>query len=241
MTKIRFIFIGVVIIAAGVMLLMRQHTVQLGLRADNFALQQEVDQLAPLAEEHLRLSNQIAQAQGLSQSSTNQLAELERLRTEVAAQKGELQKLQAELAAELAVPTFQSLPGSNRFLYLPKESWTLAGYSTPEAAFQSMLSATLQGDVNGIRASITPAEQERRMKREWKDKSDSEIANAGVQGLSKATGIQILNMQMMSQDEAHFTVYISGFDHPDQPLWMDVKRIGGEWKVDASEHHRDGP
>lgn len=239
MTKLRFGLIGALVMAGGIMLLVRQHAAQVKLRADNFALQQEAGQLTSLAEENARLSNRVARAQNPPPSSTNQLAELERLRADVDAQKGEIEKLRTELANELAKPSFQNLPGSNRFVNLPKESWTFAGYATPEAAFQSMLWATLQGDVSSIRASITPAEQERRLAGEWKDKTDSEIADAGVQGLSKATGIQILNLQMFSPDEAHFTVYISGIDHPDQPLWMDVKRIGGEWKVDASEHHRN--
>jgi hypothetical protein len=240
MTNLKFGLICALLMAGGVMLLVRQHSAQVKLRADNFALQQEAGQLTSLAEENARLSNRIARAQNLPPSSTNPLTELSRLRAEVGAQKSEIEKLRTELADELAKPSFQNLPGSNRFVNLPKESWAFAGYATPEAAFQSMLWATLQGDVNSIRASITPAEQERRLAGEWKDKTDSEIADAGVQGLSKATGIQILNLQMFSPDEAHFTVYISGIDHPDQPLWMDVKRIGGEWKVAASEHHRDG-
>lgn len=240
MTKLRFGLIGSLVVAGGVILLVQQHAAQVKLRADNFALLQEAGQLTPLAEENARLSNRVDRAQNLPPSSTNQMAELGRLRTEVDAQKSEIEKLRNELASELAMPAFQNLPGSNRFVNLPKESWAFAGKATPEAAFQSLLWATLQGDVNSIRESITPAEQERRLQGEWKDKTDSEIADAGVQGLSKATGIQILNMQMFSQDEAHFTVYINGFEQSDQPLWMDVKRIGSEWKVDASEHHRDG-
>lgn len=237
-TKLKFGIIGALVLAGGIWLLVGQHRARTQFRAENAALQQEADQLPSLVEEQARLTNQLARAQSLASSSSNPLSELGRLRDAAAAQKDELQKLRAELASELAMPAFQKLPGSNRIVNLPKASWSFAGYATPEAAFQSMLSATLQGDLSALKSSLTPAELERRLHGEWKDKTDREIADAGVEGLSKATGVQILNIQMFSPDEAHFTVYINGFDQPDQPLWMDLKRIGGEWKSDAYEHHR---
>lgn len=240
-TKLKFGIIGVLVCTSGILLLVGQHRAQAKLRAENSALQQEADQLPSLAEENARLTNQLAQARSLPSSSTNLLSELVRLRAEAEVQTNELQKLRAELDSELAMPAFQNLPGSNRIVNLPKESWAFTGYATPDAAFQSMLWATLHGDLNAIKASITPVEQQRRMRGEWKDKTDSEIADTGVERLSKAAGVQILNIQMFSPDEAHFTVYFNGIDHPDQPLWMDMKRIGGEWKSDASEHRRNNP
>ena len=32
----------------------------------------------------------------------------------------------------------------------------------------------------------------------------------------------------------------AGSDQSDQPLWMDMRRIGGEWKSDSAEYHRNG-
>jgi hypothetical protein len=226
--------------AGGVMLLVRQHSAQVKLRLENLSLEKGMDRLNLLAAENESISNRLAREKNSHASAIDSLAELGRLQTEVSSQKEEIKKLRAELGAELTVPAFQTLPGSIRAVNIPKESWTFAGYASPEAAFQSMLWATLHGDVNAIRASITPAEQKRRQEQEWKNKSDDEIADTGIRGLGKATGVQILNIQMFSADEAHFTVYINGFDQSDQPLWLDLKRVAGEWKSDASEHHREG-
>ena len=194
--------------------------------------------MTPQVAEHERLAGQMARMQNNSPASNGQFIELQRLRAEAGAQKGEIKKLQTQLAAAATVPIHLEYPATLTYVDIPKGEWAFAGYDTPEAALQSMLWTTLQGDADGVRASIMPAEQARRLAGEWKDKTDSEIADQGVQRLAKATGFQILNTQMFSENEAHFTVYINGFDQPDQPLWLDMRRIGGEWKSDGAEYHR---
>lgn len=237
---LKFGIISAIVVAAAATLLVLQHRSGVILRAENLSLHQQIKQLAPLRAEQDRLSNEIARARTAPSSSNSHALELQRLRAEVGAQKGEIQKLRTQLAAAAVVPIHQDYPATLSFVDIPKASWAFAGYDTPESALQSMLWATLQGDVNAVRASLTPAEQARRLAGEWKNKTDGQIADEGVQRLDKATGFQILNIQMFSEEEAHFTVYINGFDQPDQPLWMDMKRIGGEWKSDASEYHRNG-
>jgi hypothetical protein len=227
--------------AAGATFLLLQHRSVAGLRVENLFLQTQINQLTSLATEHDLLSNEIARAQSDSSTSNRQFVELERLRAGVGTQNREIQKLRNELAADEAPPIHQEYPATLSYVNIPKGAWVFAGYDTPQAALQSMLWATLQGDASAVRASITPDELKRRLAGAWKDKTDEEIADDGVRRLANATGFQILNVQMFSADEAHFTVYINGFDQPDQPLWMDMKRVNGEWKSDASEYHRASP
>ncbi|MGA2557816.1 MAG: hypothetical protein ABSG04_16220 [Verrucomicrobiota bacterium] len=241
MNKLKFSILVAMVLAAGAALWGLQHKFQVKLSGENSALQRQIDQLTPLAAENQRLSNQVALAQLSPASSNNQSAELRRLRAETEAQKLEIQKLRSQMAAAAAPPPSGELPFSMRFVNIPKESWAFAGYDSPEAALQSMLWATRQGDVNAIRESLTPAELDRRLAGDWKDKTDGEIADAGLQRLSKATGFQILKFEMLGDDTTHFTVYIHGFDPPDQPVWMDMKQIGGGWKSDAAEYHRPSP
>jgi hypothetical protein len=227
----------------GAALLALEYHARVTLRADTVAFQREIDRLTPLAAENELLASRLAREQALSSSSNSQSAELLSLRAEVAAQEGEIQKLRGRLAVPAS--DVASTPGTSsaspRFLRVPKESWALAGYATPESALQSMLWASREGDLDALRASLTPAELQRRMAGEWKGKPDGEIAADNVQRLGLATGFEILNTQMFSPDEAHFTIYIDGFEQPAQPLWMDVKRINGEWKSDSSEHHASAP
>ena len=231
MNKPKIYILAVLVAAVELVWLGQQHQAQAKMRAENLALAAEAGRLAALTAENRRLAHDASAAAALA-TPDSQFDELNRLRIKVEDQRHELQALQTELATQPALPAFQSLSGSNRFVNLPRASWTSAGYGTPEAALQSMLWATLNGDMNAVRASLTPAELERRTTGTWKGKTDAEIADAETQSLSQATGIQILNIQMNSENEAHFTVYISGLPQPEQPLWFDMKRIDGEWKSD---------
>jgi hypothetical protein len=236
--KRKFSIFVAVVVTAGATLWVLQHQFRVKLSGENSALQDQIDQRTPLAAENERLSNQVAQARISLASSNNQYAELQRLSAEGEVRQKEIEKLRTLIATPSAAPASQDLPFSMRFVHIPKESWAFAGYDTPDAALESMLWATLQGDVNALRASLTPGELERRQEGDWKDKTESEIADAGMQRLSKATGFHILKFEMLGDDTTHFTVYIDGFDQPDQPVWMDMKRIGNEWKSDAVEYPR---
>ena len=233
------IFVGLVIFGE-VLGLMLQQQARVRLQAEVLARQHDVNELPRLLEENQRLSNRVPSASVASSHLASQQDELNRLRAKVATQNRQLQELQTELAAPSSLLAFQSLAGSNRFVYLPRDAWNYAGYSTPEAALQSMLWATFQGDMSALRASLTPEELARRQSNAWKDKTEDQIAAAGMQGLASAEGLQILNIQMTSEDQAHFTLYFTGQEHPDQPLWFDLKRIDGEWKADGAEHRLTG-
>ena len=239
MTKPSVILLGAML-ATGLVLVL-QHQAQVRLRGEIQTVQDTVNQLPSLLVENQRLSNNIAISRDAASNYVSQLDELSRLRTKADTQKHQIQELQDALADQSTIASFQSLAGSNRFVNLPKAGWKFAGYSTPEAALQTMLWATGQGDVDTLRASLTQDEIARRQNGAWKGQTDSEIADAGVQEMASADGIQILNIQMPSADDAHFTVYMSGFAQPNQTLWFEIKRNNGEWKSDGSGYRQSGP
>ena len=238
MSRLTFIIVSALVLVAGAVLYLLQKNAESGLDQANVSLRQQVDQLPSRIEENQRLSNLLAQAQSSPSTSNSQFAELQRLRTEVPARKFEIEQLQVKATASQSALTNETVPFSIRYVNLPKENWSLAGYATPEAALQSMLWATREGDVNELKASLTPDEAGRRSRGEWKNMTDSQIAEVGQQRLGKATGFQILKYESSDPDRMHFTVYVDGFDQSEQPLWMDVRRINGEWKSDAPEYHR---
>jgi hypothetical protein len=236
--KTGFHIVVALVVVLELVMLGRQFRARAKLSGENQALELLAVRLA--AAENAPLARLGATAADSSSRSGSQRDELNRLESQAQDQQRRIQDLQAALAALPTLPAFQSLAGSNRFVNIPKAAWTSSGYSTPEAALESMLWATLQGDLDTLRASLTPAELERRNKGAWKGKTDSEIADAGMQGLSQVSGIQVLNLQRPSDTSAHFTVYVSGLPQPDQPLWMDMLLIDGEWKSDAREHRLAG-
>jgi cell division protein FtsB len=231
--KLQFSVACALMAAGGTLLGLAQHRAHAKLRVENLALQQQIHQLTSSALGRERISNPLV---GSLSSPASQLAELGRLRVETDAQKREIEKLRGEIAATPVEPPPPTLPFSMLFVHIPKESWAFAGYATPEDALQSMLWATREGDVNALRDSLTSGELQRRG---WNGKTDEEIAAQGIQGLSLATGFQILKIEMLAADDAHLTVYIDGFNQSDQPMWMEMKQVGEEWKADAYEHHRN--
>ena len=83
--------------------------------------------------------------------------ELLRLRNQVAqlrAATNELHELRAAIEHSPASPP-ATRPGAE---FVPRESWTFAGYATPEAAFQSMFFAMNQRDQNAFVEALSPEE-----------------------------------------------------------------------------------
>src|SRR4029434_6840227 len=81
------------------------------------------------------------------------------------------------------------------------ESLTFAGYATPEAAFQSTLSADAKGDLKTFFGGFTP---ERRQEEEKgiTGKSESELAARRDERAAHFAGasVRILNSRLVSED-----------------------------------------
>jgi hypothetical protein len=170
--------------------------------------------------------------------STAQLAELERLRSESVTLASDIEKSRAEIAGLRSNLDASQVPFSLRMDHLPRNSWSNAGFASPEAALQTMLWAGREGDLNSLRASLTSGELSRRTGGDWKNKSDAQIAEELTQRLGKVEDFRILKWETLGADTMYFTVYVDGYDSADQPIWMDVQHVGSEWRVDSVEHHR---
>jgi len=208
-----------------------------------------------LGHQNERLRAQLAETQRLigasrTAQSGEQNEELERLRTEMS----ELHKLRNEVSqlragaketerlrtenqqlraanrppqtapriGEADPPTAASQDG-----YHTKESWTFAGYATPEAALQSLVWAMREGDTKTLLASLTPEESARKAK-DWAGKSESEIGADAKHDSDKINSFRILESKTLSDDEVVLHIYVSGGD--DKVEKISMKRVGAEWK-----------
>lgn len=224
-------------LAGEVVVWFSQHRTETALRARSLELRQQINQAAPGRDGDAESAGAAVTNQAPASAANDQQAELERLRAETAARAAEITGLRARLASAEKSSEDLNLPASFRFENVRKEAWAFSGYATPEAALQSMLWAARDGNVSAIRDSLTPGELQRRQLKEWRGKTDAEIAELSSQGLAKATGFQILKVEQVF-DNVHFTVYLDGLSDDDQPIWMDFKQIGDQWKADAYEHKR---
>ena len=233
------IIYGAGIIAAASLLLW-QHLAILSLRAENAALPDRPSAASTAATDNAASPNPTSPQPANNQSpvQSDQFAELERLRAETADRKTEIEQARRELAQLDAADRALGLPFSFLSDNLPKSSWANSGYATPEAALQTMLWASRDGDLAALRASLTSSEKQRRAQGEWKGLTDDQISQALRDRLANATGIRILKYETLGPDTMHFTVYVDGYSQADQPIWMDIHRDGNEWRADTTEHHR---
>ncbi len=239
-TRLRFAVISALVVAGAATPWLIQRQSELKLRGKINALQTQVDQMSQERTEGRRPLEPLAQAGG--SLPNDQFRELLRLRNEVGLlrqQTNELLKLKAEHSQVRAgQPSGKSagppsLAGGDS---VPVDSLSFAGYATPEAAFQSTLSADSQGDLKTFFEGFTPERREEEQKG-VAGKSDEELAARAAERAAKfaAASVRILNSKLLSQDEAELVVFI-GAEKENDLVTFSMKRIAGEWKISGDRH-----
>jgi hypothetical protein len=236
-----WILAGGVLLGVSIFVGWRGHKEAAALRAANRELQ------ARLATLDMERTNALARP--TTESIPAVSPELLKLRGEVAQlrrQTNEMQKLQSEntrlraamVSAAQTQPKEASANNTNSGSFVPREAWAFAGYATPDDALRSAVWAMSSGDPNTFLASLSPRERARTEK-QWKDKSDEQIAAEGRREMEKMSGFHILDRQVVADDEVTLRVFAEG-DEGDVRR-MRMKRFGSEWKIDGvSSVKRDG-
>jgi hypothetical protein len=238
--KVRFAVIGVLVIAGAITPWLVQRQSEIKLREENRFLRTQLDQLSQQRTEDERPSNLLAQAGG--PLPDDQLRELLKLRSEVGLlrkQTNELLKLQAEnrqLRAGQASGIPRRQPNLAAGDSVPVESLALAGYATPEAAFESTLSADVKGDLKTFFEGFTPERRQEEQKG-IAGKSEDELAARAVERAAHFAGAdaRILNSRLLSEDEAELVVFLAR-EKENELITFTMKRIGGEWKISGDRH-----
>ena len=173
-----------------------------------------LSRLAILEVDNVRLSNIVAQAN--TPLAAEQLIELSKLRQEVqrlrsrtndlAALRTELRRLRTQLlnvqvAAESNTPP--DVPAGDIY---PRDSWTFAGYDTPEDAIESVTWAISEGDEGNYLASLSPDLQDEMASQ----LADGSFEDIGPMQMSNATGYRIMDREMVSDDEQVIMIYMDG-------------------------------
>ena len=175
----------------------------------------EMKRLQTAATEAVRLRGEITQLRSGSKDTDSLRAENLRLKTEN-------QSLRGAASATASAPAAPApTPG-----HFPRESWSYAGYQTPESALISAIYSMQQGNPKQYFDSLTPEEQVR-MSKVWENKSPEEIAAKHVVDTAKITGMKILNTQEISPGQTVMSVYIEGVDRTEK---VSMRRVGEEWK-----------
>jgi hypothetical protein len=113
---------------------------------------------------------------------------------------------------------------------VPVESLAFAGYATPEAAFQSSLSAVAKGDLKTFLEGFT-LDRRQQEEKDAAGKSEAELAERAAHFATST--IRILDSRQVSDDEAKLIVFLTA---DERSVTLTMKRIAGEWKISAESH-----
>jgi DNA-binding CsgD family transcriptional regulator len=113
----------------------------------------------------------------------------------------------------------------------PSSPFTFAGYAAPEDAWNSMAWAVSVGKLDKVKASCTPAQYERLMKK-MAGKSPAEISEELIHHATTMVGFQVTQKEVISDDEVRLLLLVPPSpDHPKVGHDLQVmQKVGGQWK-----------
>lgn len=207
-----------------------QHQAISRLRSENNALRQQhvltADPSAPVA------------------ASDDELKRIERERRELLRLRGEvgvLRKQGQELEKLRSAPIKSASPAvakapveSQPRTEFPRETWSFAGYETPEAVYESWVWALSKGDAKVALNSATPEFQKRFGEVMFAGKSEAELVEEGERSSSKILNYKIVERVAISEDEMMLSIVtLQKNKAPTSPKPMNLlfKRIENEWKI----------
>jgi len=232
-TKLRLAVISVLVVAAAATPWLLQRQSEIKLREEISSLQTQLAQISQQRTEDRHPSEALAQAGG--SLPNDEFRELLRLRNEVGLlrqQTNELLKAQnSQLRAGQPSGKSARPPSLAAGDSVPVGSLSFAGYATPEAAFQSTLSADAKGDLKTFFDGFTP-ERRQEEEKHFAGKSEDELAAQAAQRAAHFAeeNVRILNSNVVSQDEAELVVVLLGAEE-NGLVTFTMKRIAGQWKI----------
>lgn len=111
------------------------------------------------------------------------------------------------------------------------QSYSFAGYATPEASVQSMIWAAGTGELEKLPAGVTTDEMEQ-FKDRMEGKSLNEIGRALVEWAKAMAGYRITQKEVISDVEVHLHIHATPSAdalHSGKAI-IKMKKIGDEWK-----------
>ncbi len=216
-----------------------EHHARLRLGEERQALETQSAQMAGLIAENERLSNLLARANPPSPLPDDQLRELLRLRGEVGLLREQSQDLETARAenqqARAALETGLKGPGAGATKaaatadYWPRDSWTFAGYASPDAALQSFVWAGSKGDLTNWLAGAT-GDVRKRMEQDLGGKSRDQAVIRAMDEFIGLKSVRVLNREVQADDTVVLTAAFEDRTQ-DHTAKLVMKKIDGEWKL----------
>lgn len=173
-------------------------------------------------------SQDIARLRGEVTQLRTSAKDAEKLRAENQQLRTENQKLRGASASAAPAPA-PPPPAAAGPASFPRETWTFAGYQSPEAALVSAIWSMQQGNPKQYFESLTPEEQ-LRMTKVWENKSQAEIAAKHQADTATISGMRVTETKPVSAEETVMKVFIEGVNREER---VSMKRVGNDWKFNG--------
>jgi hypothetical protein len=174
----------------------------------------QAEKLRTQTSELMQLRNEVTQLRGESKKTDSLNRENERLKTELAGLKSTAEKQQP------------SAGDTARTSHFPRDSWSFAGYSSPEAALVSAIWSMKEGNPRSYLDTLAPSEQER-MAQVWQNKSEGEVAEKHKNDVASISGIRVVDRENISPGEIVMNVLLEG---PNRVERIRMNQVGQDWK-----------
>jgi len=209
-----------------------EHRAKLNLAKEHQTLEQQLQQMGDPVARNAQLSNLLART---SAPEASPPAQLLRLRGEVAVLRR--QQVDVDVAQQenrnshAALDRFLQSP-ANRITaatadYWPREAWTNAGYSSPEAALETVLWAGANGDFKNLLAGVDE-EMGKELETQFGGKPEAERSVRLADETYALESARILNREALDNDTMLLTLEMQGRTSVDT-VKMVMKRIGSKW------------
>ena len=211
---------------------------RLRLTEEHQVLAQQLDQMAGIVAENERLSNLVAHANRSQPLPDDQSRELLRLRGEAGVLRRQARELeavrnenrQARAALDSSLKTQNAGAGGAAATtnYWPRESWTFAGYASPDAALKTLFWASNNGDLRALLGSTT-GDLQKQVEKDLADKSGSEASAKAMTEFARLKSVSVLSREVQADDTVVLTTAVADETgtHTGKVV---MKKIGNEWK-----------
>jgi hypothetical protein len=220
-----------------------EHQTRLELREAQQGLQQQLDRVTGLLAETERQASLPVTASPAQAPANDPSAELPRLRAELGAlgqltnewerARNENTEAHAALDRYLAIEAAPKVATAD---FWPRDSWSFAGFGSPDDALRSSLWASNNGNLKALLDSTT-GEFRQMIEQEFEGKSADEAALRAMDQVSRLKSVQVLSRNFQSDDTA---VVTATFEDGDQPHTARIllKKVGNEWKLSGMDDSR---
>lgn len=231
---------GAVVLIGLVTGLVLEHQTRQQLREEQQALQQQLDRVTELLAAYERQASLPVAASpppSLVSPVIDPSTELVRLRTELSAlrqltnewERARNENTQAHAALDGYVASEATPKPVATADFWPRDSWSFAGFGTPDEALRSSLWASYNGDLKALLDSTTgefQQEMQKKFEAESADKASIELMDE----VGNFKSVQVLNRDLQSEDTAVLTTSLDVGDGT-QTMKLVLKKVGNDWKV----------